>query len=79
MKKRRIEITRFRRRMTIVMRDGSQTGFTDESHSRGQAIQVRDSAAPPTKIHLDESQVTDASPRGFDLIKNRNPKDPKSN
>ena len=71
MKKRRIEITRFRRRTIIVAREELQTGCANQSHTEGQANPVHGSAAPPGKIRLDDSQFSDTAPRSLAL--NREP------
>ena len=77
MKKRWIEITRFRRRRTIVLRDSSAPGIAEDPDPDAGAM-VRSDAAPFIKIDLDQLEATDsAAPRRFRSNKGRITKDRK--
>ena len=75
MKKRWIEITRFRRRRTIVLRDSSALGIAEDPDP---GALVRSDASPFIKVDLDQLEATDsAAPRRFRSNKGRITKDRK--
>lgn len=77
MKKRWIEITRFRRRSIIVSRDSSASGIAADPGPDAEAL-VRSDAVPFMKIDLDQLEATDsAAPHSFRSNKGRTAKDRK--
>jgi hypothetical protein len=60
MKKRWIEITRFRRRRTIVLRDNSALGIAVDPDPDAESL-VRSDAAPLKEIDLDQLEATDSA------------------
>ena len=61
MKKRRIEITRFRRRTTMVVCDESHRPVSEASGS-DETLAVRSGAPPLAKIQGQEPQLVDSCP-----------------
>ncbi len=78
-KRRRLEITTFRRRITIVSRDSWEVGPTGRPPGDGEASHpIRVYPAPVEEIDLDQTQITDRDLGQFGVIPGRNANDRKS-
>lgn len=77
--RRRIEITAFRRRTTIVLRDRSEVCPTGRPHVDGESPSpIRTGPARAAEIGLDQTQITIPDAGQFRLHQGQDGNDPKS-